>query len=141
MTFRSWEWELPKTWSRIGQISLLVIIPTVIIVGFLWIPTVRQNMDLFEFEPEVYLVKDADELTDSTQTYCYGIPHCVQAVESESVRIVRFDDHEALVAEADRIGPDAFVSDWFVVEFLSDQLTEDQRSFVTTEVDGPQSAD
>jgi hypothetical protein len=98
----------------------------------------RRSLDVRTgFAPEAYLVDEAASVRDTTSEACAGVAACVQAAESPRVRILRFSSETAARAEAVRLAPHAWPSDWFVVEFLQpDSMTPDEYRLVESTVDG-----
>ncbi|TKJ96860.1 hypothetical protein PlfCFBP13513_15745 [Plantibacter flavus] len=98
----------------------------------------RRSMDISEvLGPDVYLAESKQDLADSTKPVCDGVDHCVQAVESMRVRIVRFDEQSAAAEYVSASGGDAYQSDWFAIVFLAPESTsKTERSYVTSAVDG-----
>jgi hypothetical protein len=98
----------------------------------------RKSLDVRSgFPPDVYLTDDPASIRDTTSEVCPRIAYCVQAAESPRIRIMRFSSEDAARAEAVRLAPDAWPSDWFVVEFLEpDSMTQDDYQLVESMVDG-----
>jgi hypothetical protein len=98
----------------------------------------RRTLDVRTgFAPEAYLAHSTSEVTDRTREACAGVAYCVQAAESSRVRILRFSSEQAARSEAVRLAPDAWLSDWFVVEFLQpESMTSEDYRLVESTVDG-----
>ena len=98
----------------------------------------RRTLDVRTgFAPEAYLSGSTSDIKDTTKESCAGIAYCVQAAESSRVRILRFSSEQAARARAVRLAPNAWPSDWFVVEFLQpDSMTSEDYRLVESIVDG-----
>ena len=98
----------------------------------------RRNLDVRTgFAPEAFLADEPSAVRDTTSEACSGIAYCVQAAESSRIRILRFSSETAARAETVRRAPNAWPSDWFVVEFLQpDSMTSEDYRLVESTVDG-----
>lgn len=98
----------------------------------------RKGMDIQSvLGPDTYLVQSEADVRDTTTSVCATLSHCVQAAESDRVRIIRFADKDAAAEKAGALGNAGHHSDWFVVEFLHPEDTSQRdRLYVTSSVDG-----
>ncbi len=98
----------------------------------------RASVDLTTgVEPAAYLALTPDEVREVTGSVCPLREGCVQAAQSDRVRIVRFADPEEARREASRLAPYAWPSDHLVVEFLDPaSMTPEEFQFVEQLVDG-----
>jgi hypothetical protein len=126
---------------RRRTVWLVVLLIGILLIGlalgwFLRDP--RRNLDVRTgFAPEAYLAEAPSDIRNTTAEACSGVAYCVQAAESSRIRILRFSSEPAARAEAVRLAPHAWPSDWFVVAFLQpDSMTPDDYRLVESTVDG-----
>lgn len=65
-------------------------------------------------------------MRDETGTLCAGVEGCLEGFESEHVSYFKFDRRHHAAAFA-RANADAYQSDWIVLRFTDNELTEAQR--------------
>lgn len=98
----------------------------------------RASVDLTTgVEPAAYLALTPDEVREVTDSICPLREGCVQAAQSDRVRIVRFTDPDDARREASRLAPYAWPSDHLLVEFLDPaSMTPEEFQYVEQLVDG-----
>jgi hypothetical protein len=63
----------------------------------------------------------------ATEEICDDDLPCIQAVEAETLTMLRFARQEQAAAAAERYGDQAYLNGWIVVRFAPGALTADQR--------------
>lgn len=87
------------------------------------------------FAPEVYLLGPGEEPADVTGAVCGEHAGCERAAESARVRIIRFGGVDDATTATGTLGDSGYRSDRFVIEFLDDTITEEQRRMIESTVD------
>ena len=68
----------------------------------------------------------------ATEDLCNDRIPCIQALESETVNLYRFEDGKQAAAAAVELGPDSRVAGWIVAEFEPAGMSpREQSSFLT----------
>ncbi len=97
----------------------------------------RASVDLTTgVAPAAYLAQAPGEVREVTSSVCPLREGCVQAAQSDRVRIVRYRDPGDARREASRLAPYAWPSDHLVVEFLDPAtMTPEEFQYVEQLVD------
>ncbi len=134
-------WSFART-ARVAAVAVAVAggVAVLVLAGLMVarLNDPRASVDLTTgVEPAAYLALTPDEVRDVTATFCPVREGCVQAAQSDRVRIVRYTDPGEARREASRLAPYAWPSDHLVVEFLDPaSMTPEEFQYVEEVVDG-----
>jgi hypothetical protein len=87
------------------------------------------------FASDVYLLNGSEQPRDVTRDVCPRRPGCQKAAESDRVRIMRFDRASSAQNETYKLARSGFRSDRFVVEFLDNEITDEEWAMIASTVD------
>lgn len=116
-------------WVLVLSIGL----PVTFVAAIAWLVMfhdARKNIDLAEWaEPQDSwtrsMMPGAHWATDELCTRDFP---CIQAVESETLTMYRFEDREMAVAVAEAFGENGYLTGWIAVRYQPGALTEAQRT-------------
>ena len=91
----------------------------------------RQNIDLETFVDSPHLGIPGSQI--ATEDLCSEVLPCVQAVDSDTMALRRFDSAQEASAGAAALGGDVRVAGWILVEFKDGALSDAGKSaFMST---------
>ena len=101
--------------------------------GFLYGGRERIDLDRWARAEDAWAQNMMPGARWATEEVCDADLPCIQAVQSETLTMFRFDDREDAVAVAREFAGEAYLSGWIVVHFERDGLTaEERREFAYT---------
>jgi hypothetical protein len=127
------------------RIAIIVVAGTLVLLAFIAIALwfikrdTRQDLNLSEVvrsatQSESDLADNMSDLKNQTARLCEPIPGCIEGYASQSLRILRFsskDDAAMFVAG----NPESYQSDWIVINYPGDALTDSEKDEIESFVD------